>query len=67
MSTIKRNRGRPDTRQPLPAGHPESWGLITRGTCLEGVPWPGPAAGSTPAGGGRAHGHRGRAGERNGD
>lgn len=24
---------------PLPAGHPESWGAITRGTCLEGEPY----------------------------
>lgn len=24
---------------PLPAGSPESWGAITRGTCLEGAPY----------------------------
>jgi hypothetical protein len=46
MSDIKRRHGRPDERQPLPAGHPDTWGLITRGTCLDGMPWPGPAAGS---------------------
>lgn len=23
----------------LPAGHPLSWGLLTRGTCLEGSPY----------------------------
>jgi hypothetical protein len=26
-------------RDPLPAGHPISWGLITAGTCLEGTPY----------------------------
>ena len=31
-------------RPPLPAGHPESWGAITRGTVLDGIPWPGPSA-----------------------
>ena len=41
-------RNKPDARSPLPAGHPESWGLITRGTCLEGAPWPGPTFGSQP-------------------
>jgi hypothetical protein len=29
----------PDERLPLPAGHTDSWGAITRGTCLEGVPF----------------------------
>ena len=24
---------------PLPAGHPESWLVINRGTCLEGAPY----------------------------
>lgn len=38
--------GRGDARQPLPAGHPDTWGLITRGTCLEGTPWPGPGGSS---------------------
>jgi hypothetical protein len=28
-------------RPPYPAGHPVTWGLITAGTCLEGVEWPG--------------------------
>lgn len=53
MSTTKHLRGRPDARQPLPAGHPDTWGLIIRGTCLEGTPWPGPSA-STQHGGKRA-------------
>lgn len=26
-------------RAPLPAGHPISWGILTRGTILEGVPF----------------------------
>lgn len=26
--------------QPLPAGHPETWGLLTRGTVLDGTAWP---------------------------
>ena len=26
-------------RQPLPAGHPDSWGAINRGTALENVPF----------------------------
>lgn len=26
-------------RDPLPAGHPRSWDLITRGTLLEGTPY----------------------------
>jgi len=29
-------------REPLPAGHPRSWGVITDGTVLEGVPYPLP-------------------------
>ncbi len=29
-------------REPLPAGHPRSWGVITSGTVLEGVPYPLP-------------------------
>ena len=34
---------RPDRfRPPLPAGHPRSWGLLTQGTVLEGVPYPLP-------------------------
>ena len=27
-------------RGPLPAGHPRSWGALTEGTSLEGVPYP---------------------------
>ena len=27
-------------REPLPAGHPRSWDILVRGTCLEGVPYP---------------------------
>lgn len=29
--------GPQDDREPLPAGHPDSWGAITVGTALEGV------------------------------
>jgi hypothetical protein len=29
-------------RDPLPAGHPRSWGVITAGTVLENVPYPLP-------------------------
>lgn len=29
-------------RPPYPAGHPETWGLITKGTVLEGSPYPYP-------------------------
>lgn len=32
----------PNNRPPKPAGHPETWGAITRGTCLEGSPYPFP-------------------------
>lgn len=28
------------SRHPLPAGHPESWGAITRGTADDGAPYP---------------------------
>jgi hypothetical protein len=31
-----------DLRLPLPPGHPETWGLLTRGTCLEGTAYPTP-------------------------
>lgn len=31
------------TRDPLPAGHELSWGLINQGTCLEGAPYTPPA------------------------
>ena len=36
--------GRPgrDDRPPLPAGHPLTWGLITRGTTLDEAPYPFP-------------------------
>ena len=29
-------------REPLPAGHPRSWGAITANTVLEGTPYPLP-------------------------
>ncbi len=32
----------PENRDPLPAGHPISWGLITKGTSLEGSPYTPP-------------------------
>jgi len=28
-------------RAPLPPGHPRAWGLLTEGTLLAGVAWPG--------------------------
>jgi hypothetical protein len=31
------------SRDPLPAGDSRSWGAISRGTCLEGVPFQPPA------------------------
>ena len=31
-------------RDPLPAGHPSSWGAITAGTALEGAPYGQPSA-----------------------
>lgn len=33
------------TRGSLPAGHDLTWGLINRGTCLEGAPYPTPDEG----------------------
>ncbi|MBV9248492.1 MAG: AsnC family protein [Acetobacteraceae bacterium] len=30
------------TREPLPAGHPRTWGLLTKGTVLEDEPYPLP-------------------------
>lgn len=30
----------PRDQHPLPAGHPETGGLLTRGTSLDGTPWP---------------------------
>jgi hypothetical protein len=29
-------------RPPLPAGHPQTWGLLTAGTLLDGAPYPFP-------------------------
>lgn len=29
-------------RPPLPPGHPETWGVITKGMLLEGMPYPVP-------------------------
>ena len=36
--------GRPalGDRPALPAGHPDSWGLLTRGTVLDGADYPFP-------------------------
>jgi hypothetical protein len=40
---------RPELRPPLPAGHPVSWGALTRGTVLDGEAWPGaPMTRTTP-------------------
>lgn len=38
-------------REPLPAGHPYTWSLLTKGTLLDGAayPWPPLPAGETPA------------------
>jgi hypothetical protein len=30
------------SRDPLPAGHPRTWGILTQGTLLEGSPYPLP-------------------------
>jgi hypothetical protein len=39
---------RPDpNRDPLPAGHPVSWSLLTAGTCLQGTPYACPARSGT--------------------
>ncbi len=38
---VGRTSARRELRPPLPAGDPVSWGAITRGTVLEGMPWPG--------------------------
>lgn len=39
---VVRGRPGPDDRPALPSGHPETWGLITAGTCIEGAPYPFP-------------------------
>lgn len=39
---VVRGRPGPDDRPALPSGHPDSWGLITAGTCIEGAPYPFP-------------------------
>ncbi len=45
---MKHSAGSPDlldsTRDPLPAGHPFTWSLITNGTCLDGAPYVMPSA-----------------------
>jgi len=35
-------------REPLPAGHPLSWGLITAGTLLDGLRYPYPPLPAAP-------------------
>lgn len=37
-----RGRPGPDDRPALPSGHPDTWGLITAGTCIEGAAYPFP-------------------------
>ena len=37
-----RGRPGPDDRPALPSGHPDTWGRINAGTCLEGAPYPYP-------------------------
>ena len=39
---VVRGRPGPDDRPALPSGHPDTWGLITEGTCIEGAPYPFP-------------------------
>ena len=39
---VVRGRPGPDDRPALPSGHPDTWGLITAGTCIEGAPYPFP-------------------------
>lgn len=40
-SRLSRTIARPQrSADPLPSGHPVSWGAITRGTLLDGLPWP---------------------------
>lgn len=39
---VVRGRPGPDDRPALPPGHPDTWGLINAGTCLEGSPYPFP-------------------------
>jgi hypothetical protein len=29
-------------REPLPAGHPLTWGVMVAGSCLDGAPYPAP-------------------------
>lgn len=47
---IRRVRGRPgaNDRPALPAGHPVTWGAITRGTVLDGAAYPYPVFVSVP-------------------
>ena len=42
---VVRGRPGPDDRPALPSGHPDTWGLITAGTCTEGTPYPFPVFG----------------------
>lgn len=39
---VVRGRPGPDDRPALPSGHPDTWGLITAGTCIEGSAYPFP-------------------------
>ena len=39
---LARGRPGPDDRSPLPPGHPDTWGRITAGTCIDGTPYPFP-------------------------
>lgn len=51
LRPARQGSARPEPRPPLPAGHPLSWGILTRGTMLDGVAWPGtPTAHATPGG-----------------
>lgn len=39
---VVRGRPGPEDRPALPPGHPDTWGRITHGTCIEGAPYPFP-------------------------
>jgi hypothetical protein len=39
---VVRGRPGPDDRPALPSGHPDTWGLINAGTCIEGASYPFP-------------------------
>ena len=42
LPRIVHGRPGPGNRPPLPPGHPDTWGRITAGTCIDGAPYPHP-------------------------